>query len=184
MVGITVKGRSREMCLLLVLMIIGPGGCVGFLSFENHYTSHSSSVQFSVNFVLYYARTWMIFTKKPLFYAILAFFMRSHTKSCVIFFWGLSFPHKSKPGCAIFLRYFKYYTNAGSVRRLVHDAGIQPLSFHDIALKWSFMSIDKRLVQRYILNIKREADERLLTECLEVITPSHYRGLGRSFYFP
>ena len=86
MVGITVKGRSREMCLLLVLVIIGTGGCVGFLSFENHYTSHSSSVQFFVNFVLYYARIWMIFTKKPLFYAILAFFMRSHTKSCVIFF--------------------------------------------------------------------------------------------------
>ena len=112
MVGITVKGRSREMCLLLVLMIIGPGGCVGFLSFENHYTSHSSSVQFSVNFVLYYARTWMIFTKKPLFYAILAFFMRSHTKSCVIFFDGYHFCTSESP----VVQYFSDIQNTTQMR--------------------------------------------------------------------
>lgn len=157
MVGITVKGRFREMCLLLMLVIIGTRlMCRISLLWKSLHISFPICAGFrECRFVLH--KNMDDFYKKAAFLCNFGVFHAFPHKSCVIFFWGLSFLHIWKPRCAIFFRYPKYYTNAGSVRRLVHDAGIQPLSFHDIVLKWSFMSIDKRLVQRYILNIKKRS---------------------------
>ena len=140
MVGITVKGRFREMCLLLMLVIIGTRlMCRISLLWKSLHISFPICAGFrECRFVLH--KNMDDFYKKAAFLCNFGVFH--------------AFPHKS---CVIFFRYPKYYTNAGSVRRLVHDAGIQPLSFHDIVLKWSFMSIDKRLVQRYILNIKKRS---------------------------
>ena len=77
------------------------------------------SVQFPVKFLLYYTRIWMIFTEKLHFHEISTFWKRSGMKSCVIFFDGYHFC-TSEPGCAIFLRYTKYYTNENAGKILDH----------------------------------------------------------------
>lgn len=97
-----------------------PTLCVGSLSFENHYTTDPPvcAVSREVPFVLH--KDMDDFYRKAAFswdFDVLEAIW--HEIMCNIFWW-LSFLHIWEPGCAIFLRYTKYYTNENAGKILDH----------------------------------------------------------------